>query len=839
MVPSKHHDKDGSNNRRRSSKYGEADFSSSEDDGQTDPLDSTTVSNPAEDDIKSISGSSGRESADFQPLTFNVNMTRKEAQARGASQQVPDTLLKVKEKLSKGNGKNHDSTLRNFLGSIDKDQFESYLKEPHYIKVEKKGKHFKQFRRLFLAQQMKSYEDEEEEKTGKTKSGAEQSARAIWVTKFSVDGKYMATGSKDGSVCVWKVIASPAERWELDFTQESRKAFKAKSLMVKQHLLGGSPNGSFRSDWKSNSGNEKPDTKVSGSSLYAPVFHTNPYKRFREHTSDILDMDWSKNNFLVTSSMDKSVRLWHPERLSSLKVFYHPDFVTCVLFHPSDDRFIITGCLDHKCRLWSILENEVTFEFDCRDLVTSITVSPGGEYTIVGTFNGYVIVLTTRGLEFVSSFHVTDKDTQVEHGVDLLGPQSKTHHGPRLTCLQCFKTTGYGALRVVVTSNDSRIRVFDLNSKKCLEVLRGFESGASQHRAQLTFWKNQPIVICGSDDHWVYSWKLQSSNSTDHTKETSKPHKRGGGLRKLISNSLHHDGENKSRQHNHGSLHLSDLLPRPHGGASYQPIKNNYSISFHAHHASVTTANLAPPETSKTLSMSNDLICDTSLEFYEETDTLDMIVRQKDDHSESDRDSTLNGTEPSRSTLANEHETVNMPGVVEAIGTIMVTTDTKGFIRVFRADMPRNIRERVLEKLREVKNGKLNSTDSLNSYSQASLAGQGATSRFNTVNLMCPTKSNTNQPPEDLQNACSTGRLRGGSVFRNPLFNYSNGSLSSAKTSRDFRRSSSISKNGPAPGLKCEECHGTNFTTLSNSAAATREAGYYCADCGTMLNNFR
>ncbi|KAJ2845693.1 WD repeat-containing protein 44, partial [Coemansia erecta] len=79
-----------------------------------------------------------------------------------------------------------------------------------------------------------------------------------------------------------------------------------------------------------------------------------PFRSYVGHAADVLSLSWSKNGFLLSASMDRTVRLWHPHRPECLCTFRHRDIVTSVAFSPRDDRLFISGSLDCRLRLWDI-----------------------------------------------------------------------------------------------------------------------------------------------------------------------------------------------------------------------------------------------------------------------------------------------------------------------------------------------------------------------------------------------------------------------------------------------------------------------------------------------------
>lgn len=56
---------------------------------------------------------------------------------------------------------------------------------------------------------------------------------------------------------------------------------------------------------------------------------------FAKHTSDIIDVDWSKDSSrLLTASIDHKAVLWSLKSKYPLQVFEHSDIVACACFHP-------------------------------------------------------------------------------------------------------------------------------------------------------------------------------------------------------------------------------------------------------------------------------------------------------------------------------------------------------------------------------------------------------------------------------------------------------------------------------------------------------------------------
>jgi WD40 repeat protein len=110
--------------------------------------------------------------------------------------------------------------------------------------------------------------------------------------------------------------------------------------------------------------------------------------------------------YLLSSSMDKTVKLWHISSLPCLKTFSHSDYgitypfhchlsyfasstlmflyctcisVTCIQFNPVDDRYFISGSLDEKVRIWNIQNREIVDWNDLHEMVTAACYAPDGQ----------------------------------------------------------------------------------------------------------------------------------------------------------------------------------------------------------------------------------------------------------------------------------------------------------------------------------------------------------------------------------------------------------------------------------------------------------------------------
>ncbi|GMM38407.1 Laf1 protein [Saccharomycopsis crataegensis] len=532
---------------------------------------------------------------------------------------------------------------------------------------------------------------------------------ALWCLKFSPDGKYLAAAGKDPVIRIYKVISSPLDRLKYEHehanddlkqstpTKSKRNSNDAANLTSPKLESRFSSSSNASNNTNSNSANKKPSfctgSNSNSGSLYAPLFHDEPFKEFVGHSHDILSLDWSKNNFLLSSSMDRTVRLWHVDRNECLQVYEHSDFVTCAKFHPADDRFFVSGSLDKKVRLWSILDKNISYQSEVSHMITACEFYPKGDYVIVGTINGMVFAFETRGLLSKFSF-------------DLKKGYISNSSNAKISGLQCFEEPledGSSEVRALVTTNDSRVRLYSCTHKKLLVKFKGLQNKSSQATAVIS--NNHKIVLSGSEDQMIYLWDVNDPEVLESAKKSKGIH--------LFKN------------------HKSTSTPVKLGDPDLpENVKNDNFYSFHGHSSCVTSAVFVPERAKNLLYLSNDPIYDLNRTFEEilassssksspNKNTETLLRRVTSGKSLDSQDPSNSSAEYVGKNLNFFNETCSKRGSdlishlknsnfdPDSIFTlidplkfpIIVSGDKKGKIRVFRVDSASSIRNLLQEEL--------------------------------------------------------------------------------------------------------------------------------------------
>ena len=214
------------------------------------------------------------------------------------------------------------------------------------------------------------------------------------------------------------------------------------------------------------------------------------------HKSDIIDVSFSPSHFILSASIDHTVRLWHPSRNAALSIFQHPDFVTAVHFNPLDDRTFASVCFDRKVRVWSIVDHRVVEWTKVSELCTACRYDRTGRYILVGTHVGTVAVIRASGeggggLKYVQELNCRNRS-------------GKYKKGKKVTGIDFF-----GHL-MVVTTNDSRLRIFDMNDETDVFTLVCKLKGVKNDNLQIKgkFNDDGTLVLCGSDDGQIAVWQV-------------------------------------------------------------------------------------------------------------------------------------------------------------------------------------------------------------------------------------------------------------------------------------------------------------------------------------------
>ncbi|XP_064615318.1 LOW QUALITY PROTEIN: WD repeat-containing protein 44-like [Liolophura sinensis] len=324
---------------------------------------------------------------------------------------------------------------------------------------------------------------------------------AVWTMKFSPCGRLLATGGQDNILRIWVLKSACAYFEDLRHKYCDVKVSPCPSPAPSVESLNSqhsSESNSFtdgtgvslsgvrgQGSWGALGGSFEEDKHV-----HVP-FVRKPFCTYRGHSADLLDVSWSKNYFILSSSMDKTVRLWHISRRECLCTFQHIDFVTAIVFHPRDDRYFLSGSLDGKLRLWNIPDKKVTLWNEVSgpsNLITTANFCQNGKFAVVGTYDGKCIFYSTDQLKYYTQIHVRST-------------RGKNARGRKITGIEPM----IGEDRVLVTSNDSRIRLYDLRDLTLTCKYKGCTNNSSQIKS--SFSPKSKYIICGSEDHFIYIWK--------------------------------------------------------------------------------------------------------------------------------------------------------------------------------------------------------------------------------------------------------------------------------------------------------------------------------------------
>ncbi|KAL9229011.1 hypothetical protein vseg_004529 [Gypsophila vaccaria] len=340
----------------------------------------------------------------------------------------------------------------------------------HIVKVRTNKKRSKEFSALYMGQDIVGHKG------------------AILTMKFSPDGQLLASAGEDGVVRIWQVVESERSDLARISDNDSSHVYFAENNIGELEPL--------HVD-KAKKGRLKSLRKSSESACVIfprRVFQLaeKPLHEFYGHSGEVLDLSWSNSKCLLSSSVDKTVRLWRVGFDQCVKVLAHNSFVTCVQFNPVDEDYCISGSVDGKVRIWSTSRCEVVDWTDIKDIVTAVCYQPDGKGGIVGSITGDCHFYDT-----------SDNRLQITRQSSLHGKKKTPFR--RITGFQ-FSPGDPSTL--MVTTADSHVRL--LKGVDVICKFKGLRNSGSQISASFT--SNGTHIVSASEDSFVYVWDCANTN---------------------------------------------------------------------------------------------------------------------------------------------------------------------------------------------------------------------------------------------------------------------------------------------------------------------------------------
>ena len=324
---------------------------------------------------------------------------------------------------------------------------------------------------------------------------------AILSVAFSPNGSYLAAGSANGEIRLWRT-----EEWEPYATLQGHKDWVWSVVF--------SPNGRLLA-----SSSEDKTVKVwevtSGRCLAT----------LQEHMEKIWSVAFSPDSrLLATGGMDRTIKLWNVTNGQCLSVLQeHTNWIMSVAFSP-DGRLLASGAADHTIKLWDVVAGQclktlhahtniiwsVAFSLDGTLLASGAAdqtvrlwdVSSGTCLRILQGHTDWVqsVAFSPNGSILASSSEdQTARLWEVSSGTCLKTLSGHTN----IVWSLAFSLDGS---TLVTGSMDRSMKVWDVSSGQCLKTLQGYASAVWSS----AFGPDGNTLVSGGSDQFVRLWEISS-----------------------------------------------------------------------------------------------------------------------------------------------------------------------------------------------------------------------------------------------------------------------------------------------------------------------------------------
>lgn len=202
-------------------------------------------------------------------------------------------------------------------------------------------------------------------------------------------------------------------------------------------------------------------------------------RRYTAHSSDVTSLAFSSDNMLFSSSMDGTVKLWHPSQSHELASFKHDNSVIAVALNPADSSIFLACTFDNKVVVWNARDSEVVHTLDFMSPPTAAAFSPDGAMMAIGCYNGTCFVYTTEDFRYVTQF--------------VAGPRAKKKtSNEKITSILFLSVSQF-----LVATNDSRLRLYSAENFCVVRKFIGHETKDGMLKMSIS--PNKALVMCGSE----------------------------------------------------------------------------------------------------------------------------------------------------------------------------------------------------------------------------------------------------------------------------------------------------------------------------------------------------